>query len=120
MYTINNLETSKEEYETLKKNWKNHSEMQKLKKENERIKEKIAMIKKKEVVVIRNDQLLIEAEDENAGDSPKLEKFGIVRSFLMGPIGILIWTMAIIFGIYFVLTQVFLLWKPHSQVEFKK
>lgn len=57
---ISSLETNKEEYLSLKKNWSSHKELIKAKKDNEKIKEMITMTKKRERIVIRNDQLLIE------------------------------------------------------------
>lgn len=66
------------------------------------------MTKKKERIVIRNDQLLIE-EENTQEEAPKRERFGSIRSFLMSPIGILIWIALISYKIYFIWSKMFLL-----------
>lgn len=69
----------------------------------------LAIQKKKEKVVIRNDQLLIAEEgsgNEASAPTPH-EKYGTIRSFLMSPIGILIWAALFGYKIYFVYTKIF-------------
>lgn len=102
----------------MKKNWGSHQELLKAKKENEAIKERLATIKKKEKIVIRNDQLLIQETDAgDSGQGGKVEKFGMVRSFLMSPIGILIWAAVFGWQILFIYNKFFLLGRSGAAEE---
>jgi hypothetical protein len=49
------------------------------------------------------------ADKATAEEAPseKPEKFGMIRSFLMSPIGILIWSAVFVFKLYFYYTKVF-------------
>lgn len=101
----------------MRKQWGSHQELIKAKKENELIKERLQTIKKKEKVVIRNDQLLIQEDEEEVAQAGNAEKFGTVRSFLMGPIGILIWSALIAWKILFFYNKVFLLGRPSNEQQ---
>ena len=59
--------------------------------------------------MIRNDQLLIEEDDASDEGQGKKEKFGMIRSFLMSPIGILIWAAVFGWKIIFLYNKFFML-----------
>lgn len=86
--------------------------MIKAKKDNEKIKEMISMTKKKERIIIRNDQLLIEEDQSSREQVQPVSKYGPLRLFLMGSVGILIWTCLFTYAVYFLYSKVFLLSKP--------
>ena len=94
--------------------------MIKAKKDNEKIKEMIAMTKKKERIIIRNDQLLIEEDHSQKEQVQQANKFGPIRLFLMGSVGILIWACLFIYAVYFLYSKVFLLSKPSAAEEIKE
>lgn len=77
------------------------------------------MTKKKQKIIIRNDQLLIE-EDHTHEEVIKRQKFGFIRSFLMSPVGILIWTAVILYKLYFVYSKIFLFGKRRHEEKVKE
>ena len=86
----------------MKLKWDSQKEMQKAMKEEASLKELLLVQKKKERVIIRNDQLIKENQNEgNKNVGPSNEKYGTIRSILMSPIGIIIWS--VLFGYTYLL-----------------
>lgn len=86
-------------------------------KEDEKLKEKVAFQKKKERIVIRNDQIIVErSEPTGQGSGPK-EKFGLIRKLLMGPLGIIGWSVAFGAAILLAYKHVFLMGSKDSVEE---
>jgi hypothetical protein len=79
------------EYQQLKLKWQTQKEIQRAMKEEAGLKELISVQKKKEKIVIRNDQLIVEKNNEQKKTVNQKSKFGPLRSTLMGPVGIIIW-----------------------------
>lgn len=72
-------------------------------KDDEKLKEIVAIQKKKEKTVIRNDQIIIEKPEQASENSGPREKYGFSRKIIMGPFGIILWSIAFaaaIFGLY--------------------
>lgn len=65
--------------------------------------------------MIRNDQLLIEEDDSEDTQAGSTDKFGTIRSFLMSPIGILIWAALFGWQLLFLYNKVFLLGRASSE-----
>lgn len=59
--------------------------------------------------MIRNDQLLLDQSEKTTEVEVKKSKYGAIRSFLMSPVGILIWSVVIGFKGMFLYRNVFLM-----------
>ena len=67
--------------------------------------------------MIRNDQLLIDQEEkkeESSGQAVQVDKFGPIRSLLMSPIGILIFSALIGWKILFTYNKLLMLGRTES------
>ena len=93
----------------MKKKWETQKEVHKAMKEEAALKEILAVQKKKEKIVIRNDQLIVENNEEVKEKGPVREKYGFLRKLLMGPIGVLAWSALFAAAGFFVYKEVFLM-----------
>lgn len=71
--------------------------------------------KKKEKPVIRNDQLVIEKEVQAKPQVQPGQKYGLLRSLLMGPVGILLWSAMFVAAFLFLYRKVFLFEASHPE-----
>ena len=78
-------------------------------KEDEKLKEKVAFQKKKERIVIRNDQIIVEKSEPAAQNTGPKEKYGFLRRLMMGPLGILGWSVCFAAVFLFMYKHVFLM-----------
>jgi hypothetical protein len=88
-------------------------------KEEEKLKEIITIQKKKERISIRNDQIIIEKTEPEAKEQVVREKFGFIRRLLMGPLGILGFSVLFVLLLTFLYKQVFLMGSSRGAVEDK-
>ena len=102
-------ESNFQEYTTIKNKWAQQKEMNIAKKQEQEIRDLIAIQKKKEKIVIRNDQLEMVDEEEEAAPVAIASSQGRLRWLLMNPLGILIWAVVISCGLVFVYNNVFLM-----------
>lgn len=79
------------------------------------MKELIRIQKKKEKIPIRNDQLVFEDDAPEQGSTAPTQRFGIIRSLLMSPIGILAWLAVYMAFFGFLYYKVFKLGKSKDR-----
>ncbi len=59
--------------------------------------------------MIRNDQLIIEKNEQVSSSTVAHEKFGFLRRLAMGPLGILFWSAALGIAVHILYKYVFLI-----------
>ena len=95
----------------MKNKWGSQQQMLKAKKEEKVLKELAQMQTKKEKISIRNDQLISDEQDSTLSitNTQSEDKYGTFRNLLMGPIGIILWSISFGYLALFIHKNLFLM-----------